>query len=139
MAGIGGIAQRWRELSGENNWEGLLDPLDIDLRRYIIHYGERTAAVGDAYNGDKGWVPGESSWMGYVAVPTDEGRTVLGRRDILISWRGTWTDLEIYLEIFLITMLRCIWDFIPYTLQKSLPPVQEALHLNITKPAPESR
>ncbi|KAK0578155.1 hypothetical protein LWI29_006014 [Acer saccharum] len=54
MAGTGGIAQRWRELSGENNWEGLLDPLDIDLRRYIIHYGARTAAVGDPYNGDKG-------------------------------------------------------------------------------------
>ncbi|KAI9198387.1 hypothetical protein LWI28_014951 [Acer negundo] len=49
MAGTDGVAEKWRELSGENNWVGLLDPLDIDLRRYIIHYGERTAAVGDAY------------------------------------------------------------------------------------------
>ncbi|KAK1557384.1 hypothetical protein Q3G72_023728 [Acer saccharum] len=113
MAGTGGIAQRWRELSGENNWEGLLDPLDIDLRRYIIHYGARTAAVGDPYNGDKGsnmsrffryppnnffselgtYLQNPPGWGTYVAVATDEGKTVLGRRDILICWRGTWTDL----------------------------------------------
>ncbi|KAL5841492.1 hypothetical protein ACOSQ3_012095 [Xanthoceras sorbifolium] len=136
---MAGIAQRWRELSGENNWEGLLDPLDIDLRRYIIHYGERTEAVANAYNGEKvsnwcrfsryppnkfffevglqsgnpfkykvtsffyarseiklgSWIfAEESSWMGYVAVATDEGKAVLGRRDILICWRGTMTDLE---------------------------------------------
>lgn len=38
---IGSIKEKWRVLSGNDNWKDLLDPLDIDLRRYIIHYGER--------------------------------------------------------------------------------------------------
>ncbi|TMW90029.1 hypothetical protein EJD97_016281 [Solanum chilense] len=47
------IAERWRVLSGNNNWEGLLDPLDNDLRRYLIHYGEMVQAIRDAFNNDE--------------------------------------------------------------------------------------
>ncbi|XVF27521.1 hypothetical protein REPUB_Repub14bG0115000 [Reevesia pubescens] len=125
------IASRWKELSGEKNWKGLLQPLDIDLRRYLIHYGERAGAVGDLFNSEKessgfrhslcpkeevfsraGLEKGnifkynvtdffyaasddvESAWFGYVAVSTDEGKLALGRRDILVAWRGTITDSE---------------------------------------------
>ncbi|XP_062027813.1 phospholipase A1-IIgamma-like [Rosa rugosa] len=129
----GGIATRWRILSGEDEWEGLLDPLDIDLRHYIIHYGERAGAVAVVYEpksknyrlprylkehlfskvGLQSGNPykyevkeylyaaihlplsiGKSNFLGFVAVTTDEGAKVLGRRDVLISWRGTQLEHE---------------------------------------------
>ncbi|KAJ9168735.1 hypothetical protein P3X46_020228 [Hevea brasiliensis] len=132
-------AERWRELSGENNWEGLLDPLDYDLRCFIISYGDRAVAIGNAYNDKKfsdcrgfcryppedffsklgitnrnpfdytltdfiysrlednvfHWDSGPlSTWCAYVAVATDEGKDKLGRREIVLSWRGTTLKVE---------------------------------------------
>lgn len=127
------FATNWRDLSGENEWKGLLDPLNIDLRRYLLHYGERAQAISDGFIDEKkskniglprfakrhffskvGLQNGnpykyvvtnylyavlpfgseKSTLAGYVAVSTDEGSEVLGRRDILISWRGTKLDVE---------------------------------------------
>lgn len=142
-------SSRWRELHGNNSWNGLLDPLDIDLRRSVISYGELAQATQDGFNrerrsphagaclygrsdllagvgvaaagsyavtkfvyatsavpvpesvlllplpelGDAAWCR-ESNWIGYVAVATDEGAAELGRRDIVVAWRGTVTGLE---------------------------------------------
>ncbi|XP_019169456.1 PREDICTED: phospholipase A1-II 4-like [Ipomoea nil] len=140
---VSGIAERWKDLSGSKNWEGLLDPLDSDLRRYLIHYGSMVSAVYDSFinepisknvglcryarknllresghdNGNPfkyevtkyfyspstirtatnyliqsqrpDTVLKQSNWMGYVAVATDDGKAALGRRDILVAWRGT--------------------------------------------------
>ncbi|XP_009765842.1 phospholipase A1-II 1-like [Nicotiana sylvestris] len=145
---MGNIAERWRFLSGNNSWEGLLNPLDDDLRRYLIHYGEMAQATRDAFNTNKlskyagscryskknllsragiempnpfnyevtkyiyatssvqvpealfikslsreAWSK-ESNWVGFVAVATDEGKMALGRRDIVIAWRGSVQTME---------------------------------------------
>ncbi|CAN4078824.1 unnamed protein product [Withania somnifera] len=132
------IAERWELLSGKNNWDGLLDPLDYDLRRYLIHYGQMPQAICDSFNSeiasknlgtnryskknlftrvglDKNnpykyeitkYIYGASdvsrkpekkvsNWIGFVAVATDEGKVALGRRDILIAWRGTMCPAEL--------------------------------------------
>ena len=53
IRGIGSIANRWRELHGMNYWKGLLDPLDLDLRRTIINYGELSRAAYTGLNREK--------------------------------------------------------------------------------------
>ncbi|KAL6554063.1 hypothetical protein OROMI_019736 [Orobanche minor] len=142
------IPERWRLLSGQNNWQDLLRPLDTDLQQYLIHYGAMAQATYDTFNterqskyagssrysrknlfssvglvkdnpfkyeavryiyatskigvpqsyimrslSDEAWCK-DSNWMGYVAVATDEGKTALGRRDILVAWRGTIEGVE---------------------------------------------
>ncbi|VFQ88512.1 unnamed protein product [Cuscuta campestris] len=154
------IAKRWEELSGGENWEGLIDPLDIELRKYLIHYGEKAQATYDAFNATlasplagssryseanlfpkvglengnpfkyevtkyfyatssypvpdaffvkplrlDAWST-ESNWMGYVAVAADPaGKAALGRRDIIVCWRGTVRTLE-WVNDFDITLVR---------------------------------
>ncbi|KAD4178285.1 hypothetical protein R6Q59_021861 [Mikania micrantha] len=134
------LASRWREYHGSNNWSGLLDPLDENLRREMIRYGEfiqaayhcfhsdpatsaeeapsprhvalpdrsyqvtknlyATASVGLPRWVDKlapglNWMSQRTSCIGYVAV-CDDPREIsrMGRRDIVISLRGTATCLE---------------------------------------------
>ncbi|GJN36297.1 hypothetical protein PR202_gb25144 [Eleusine coracana subsp. coracana] len=143
-----GSGKRWRELHGEHSWNGLLDPLDMDLRKSIISYGEFAQATYDGFNTERRsphcgactygadellHVSGvghaghykitkfiyststlplpaaflllplaalkdvwsrESNFMGYVAVATDEGAAALGRRDIVVAWRGTIKPIE---------------------------------------------
>ena len=141
-------AARWKELHGERSLDGLLRPLDLDLRRALIWYGEMAQATYDAFNHERHsphaglsrfgrkrffervMLPGhaaayrvtrflyatssahaakavafvkgghprsrcrESNWIGYVAVATDAGKSVLGRRDVVVAWRGTIQALE---------------------------------------------
>ncbi|KAK0587783.1 hypothetical protein LWI29_028931 [Acer saccharum] len=134
------LGSRWREYHGSNDWVGLLDPLDENLRREVVRYGEfvqaayhsfhsnpamsseeppypryvalpdrsykvtkslyATSSVGllkwvDDVAPDLGWMTQRSSWIGYVAVCEDKREIQrMGRRDIVISLRGTATCLE---------------------------------------------
>ncbi|XP_021594978.2 phospholipase A(1) DAD1, chloroplastic [Manihot esculenta] len=131
------------EYQGINNWEGLLDPLDDNLRSEILRYGQFVEAAYRSFDfdpssptyatskfsrnsllaktgiGETGyrmtknlratcgiqfphwvdrapsWASTQSSWIGYVAVCQDkEVITRLGRRDVVIAYRGTATCLE---------------------------------------------
>ncbi|XP_050378281.1 phospholipase A1-IIgamma-like [Argentina anserina] len=132
------FATNWRDLSGEKEWEGLLDPLDINLRRYIIHYGERAGSIATVVTEKKSknyglpryakgnlfpkvgldsgnpykyvvkkyfyaahaeFSPKKSNFIGFVAVTTDEGTKLLGRKDVLISWRGTQLKHEWLIDV----------------------------------------
>lgn len=145
------------EYQGINNWEGLLDPLDDNLRTEILRYGlfveaayrsfdfdpssptyatskfPRNSLLSRSGIGETGyrttkhlqatsgvrlprwidrapkWVSTQSSWIGYVAVCQDKAEiSRLGRRDVVIAYRGTATCLE-WLENLRAT-LTCLPD-----------------------------
>ncbi|GMJ00911.1 hypothetical protein like AT2G31100 [Hibiscus trionum] len=58
----------------------------------------------------------EPSWFGYVAVATDEGKRVLGQRDIMVAWRGTSATRE-WLNDFNCIIQRSASDLSPTTKQ----------------------
>ncbi|WOK95355.1 hypothetical protein Cni_G04062 [Canna indica] len=46
----GSIARSWRRFHGADNWDGLLDPFDDDLRRELVRYGEFIQATYNAFH-----------------------------------------------------------------------------------------
>ena len=142
MPGPAKLGKKWREYQGISNWEGLLDPLDENLRREILRYGQFVDATYKSFDFDPSspsyanslftrssfferagipetgyrltknlratsgiklprWIEKapswatQSSWIGYVAVCQDKDEIArLGRRDVVIAYRGTATCLE---------------------------------------------
>ncbi|KAE8718568.1 Phospholipase A1-IIdelta [Hibiscus syriacus] len=101
----------WEELLGSKNWDSLLDPLHLSLRKIILRCGDFSEATYDAFNDDqnskfcgssrfgkssffhKSW-DRESNWIGYIATTTDEISKALGRREIYVMWRGATRGYE---------------------------------------------
>ncbi|KAA8550801.1 hypothetical protein F0562_002485 [Nyssa sinensis] len=46
------VADCWREIHGEDDWVGLLDPMDPLMRSELIRYGEMAQACYDAFDFD---------------------------------------------------------------------------------------
>ncbi|KAK6920388.1 Fungal lipase-like domain [Dillenia turbinata] len=142
------LRKRWMEYQGIGDWNGLLNPLDDNLRGEILRYGQfveaaykgfdfntsspsyatcrypKTALLNECGLEESGYkmtknlratsaielprwtnlkVP-QSSWIGYVAVCQNNAEIArLGRRDVVIAYRGTATCLE-WLEILRATL-----------------------------------
>ncbi|KAK3009375.1 hypothetical protein RJ639_015138 [Escallonia herrerae] len=144
------VSDKWRDIHGSGDWNGLLDPLHPLLRREIIKYGEFSQATYDAFDFDSlseycgscrynrhnlfeklglnnhgynvskyiyamshvevprwlekshlletAWSK-DSNWMGYVAVSDNEESKRIGRRDIVVAWRGTVAPSEWYEDL----------------------------------------
>ncbi|XP_027337144.1 phospholipase A(1) DAD1, chloroplastic-like [Abrus precatorius] len=137
------LGHKWKQYQGINNWEGLLDPLDDNLRLEILRYGHFVDAAYYSFDFDYSsltyatclypkksllrrcglanygyrltknlrvtcgihiptwmnkmfkWTCTQSCWIGYVAICEHKNEiTRLGRRDIVIAFRGTATCLE---------------------------------------------
>lgn len=43
----------WPELLGSNDWEGLLEPLNLGLRKLVLRCGDFCQATYDTFNNDK--------------------------------------------------------------------------------------
>ncbi|XP_042495720.1 phospholipase A1-Ibeta2, chloroplastic-like [Macadamia integrifolia] len=46
------LGSRWREYHGCNDWAGLIDPLDENLRREVVRFGEFIQAAYHAFHSD---------------------------------------------------------------------------------------
>ncbi|KAL9429890.1 hypothetical protein AB3S75_025309 [Citrus x aurantiifolia] len=149
------LGNNWMEIQGSNNWEGLLDPLDQNLRSELLRYGQFVEATYRCFDFDPSsptyatckyprnsfltrsgiaetgyrmtkhlratcgvhlprwldrapsWMSTQSSWIGYVAVCQDKKEIArLGRRDVVIAYRGTATCFE-WLENLRATLTAC--------------------------------
>ncbi|KAK3434645.1 hypothetical protein EUGRSUZ_D02117 [Eucalyptus grandis] len=64
-----GLGSRWRQYHGCDDWGGLLDPLDENLRREMIRYGELVQAAYQAFNSNPAMPTEEAPMPHHVALP----------------------------------------------------------------------
>ncbi|KAI3892748.1 hypothetical protein MKX03_017786 [Papaver bracteatum] len=63
------LASRWPEYHGSNDWVGLLDPLDENLRREIVRYGEFIQAAYLAFHSDPATPTDKAPILRHVTLP----------------------------------------------------------------------
>ncbi|KAF3448269.1 hypothetical protein FNV43_RR08982 [Rhamnella rubrinervis] len=63
------LGSRWRDYHGRNDWAGLLDPLDENLRREVVRYGEFVQSAYHAFHSDPAMSPDEPPMPRQVALP----------------------------------------------------------------------
>ncbi|XP_057789595.1 phospholipase A1-Ibeta2, chloroplastic [Salvia miltiorrhiza] len=60
---------RWRDYHGANDWAGMLDPLDENLRREVVRSGEFIQAAYHGFHSKPATSPEEVQWPRHVALP----------------------------------------------------------------------
>ncbi|KAA8526021.1 hypothetical protein F0562_007879 [Nyssa sinensis] len=63
------LGSQWREYHGSNDWSGLLDPLDENLRREVVRYGEFIQAAYHCFHSNPATSSEEAPSPRYVALP----------------------------------------------------------------------
>ncbi|KAK6157931.1 LOW QUALITY PROTEIN: hypothetical protein DH2020_005245 [Rehmannia glutinosa] len=63
------LGSRWREYHGSKNWTGLLDPLDENLRREVVRFGEFIQAAYHCFHSNPATSSEETQWPRHVALP----------------------------------------------------------------------
>ncbi|KAJ0105875.1 hypothetical protein Patl1_18404 [Pistacia atlantica] len=63
------LGSRWREYHGSKDWAGLLDPLDENLRREVVRYGELVQAAYHSFHSNPAMSTEEAPAPRYVALP----------------------------------------------------------------------
>ncbi|KAL1827118.1 hypothetical protein ACET3Z_005530 [Daucus carota] len=61
------LGSKWKEYHGSNNWSGLLDPLDENLRREMVRYGEFIQAAYHCFHSNPS--TNDAPLDRHVAVP----------------------------------------------------------------------
>ncbi|XAR54906.1 Phospholipase A(1) [Bertholletia excelsa] len=63
------LGHRWREYHGCSDWGGLLDPLDENLRREVVRYGEFIQAAYHCFHSDPATPEDEAPLPRHVTLP----------------------------------------------------------------------
>ncbi|KAL7167137.1 hypothetical protein ACSBR2_037751 [Camellia fascicularis] len=63
------LGSRWREYHGCNDWSGLVDPLDENLRREVVRYGEFIQAAYHCFHSNPATSADEVPSPRHVALP----------------------------------------------------------------------
>ncbi|PIN13537.1 putative lipase [Handroanthus impetiginosus] len=63
------LGSKWGEYHGSNDWAGLLDPLDENLRREVVRYGEFIQAAYHCFHSNPSTTTEESQYPRHVALP----------------------------------------------------------------------
>ncbi|RWR87416.1 phospholipase A1-Ibeta2, chloroplastic [Cinnamomum micranthum f. kanehirae] len=63
------LGERWQEYHGCNDWAGLLDPLDENLRREVVRYGEFVQAAYNSFHSNPATSADAPPTPRHVALP----------------------------------------------------------------------
>lgn len=63
------LGSRWREYHGCKDWAGLIEPLNENLRREVVRYGEFIQAAYHAFHSNPATPVGEAPLSRHVALP----------------------------------------------------------------------